>query len=273
MLAVGIVVGCVGLAMAAGVLRSGADEGARCGAGFEAKGPRCLPAGRDDACPPPLERTGRGCDAPDVRLVVPAVTLTVGSSDWEAEGHVASRTLVEPAFRIDAFEVTVARWGGAADGLRAASGMTRDEARAFCRARGGDLPTEDQWIVAAVAARSLVGEGPHQPTSPLRRYPWGDTGAVCRRAAWGLASGPCARGASGPDSVGAHPDGDSSLGLHDLAGNVAEWVIIPSGPTVAVAKGGSWASAEAAELRVWARLELPSSGGDPRVGLRCTYPL
>ena len=26
--------------------------------------------------------------------------------------------------------------------------------------------------------------------NPPRRYPWGDTGAVCRRAAWGLASGP-----------------------------------------------------------------------------------
>jgi formylglycine-generating enzyme required for sulfatase activity len=203
-------------------------------------------------------------------VLIPAVTLTVGSSDWEAEGRVASHTIREPAFRMDAFEVTLARWrtwsGTSAapegDGPRAASGMTRDQARAFCQAAGGDLPSEDQWIAAAASARAVPP-----------RYPWGDTGAVCRRAAWGLAGGPCATGGEGPDTAGAHPDGDSPLGLHDLAGNVAEWVLAPSRPAVAVAKGGSWASSEASELRIWARLELARGAADPRVGLRCAYPL
>jgi formylglycine-generating enzyme required for sulfatase activity len=202
--------------------------------------------------------------------------------------------------------------------------MTRREAERFCEAHGGRLPTEDEWIVAAVSAMN-----------PPRRYPWGDTGAVCRRAAWGLKDGPCARGTGGPDTVGAHPDGDSPLGLHDLAGNVAEWVsddaasaqadapVLGSGPQdtelssgagpqdtelssgagpqdtdvssgpregkvgkprdkdlggggpkksdLGFAKGGAWTSTLAAELRVWARLELSPGARDPRVGVRCVY--
>ncbi len=114
-------------------------------------------------------------------------------------------------------------------------------------------------------------------SNPVRRYPWGDTGAVCRRAAWGLAQGPCAQGADGPDTVGAHPDGDSPLGLHDLAGNVAEWVLATPNDAarleVALAKGGSWATSMASELRICARLELPLEAADPRVGFRCVYPL
>lgn len=110
------------------------------------------------------------------------------------------------------------------------------------------------------------------------RYPWGDTGAVCRRAAWGLLSGPCARGADGPDTVGAHPDGDSPLGIHDLSGNAAEWVApADAAPrdgarAVGVAKGGSWQSALASDLRIWARIELDPGAHDPRIGVRCAYP-
>jgi formylglycine-generating enzyme required for sulfatase activity len=148
------------------------------------------------------------------------------------------------------------------DAARAASGMTRDEAAAFCASRGGRLPTEEEWTVAAASA-----------ANPARRYPWGDTGAVCRRAAWGLSAGPCALAADGPDTVGAHPDGDSLLGLHDVSGNVAEWVAPGKAhPELGIAKGGSWQSALASDLRIWARLELEPSARDPRVGVRCAYP-
>jgi formylglycine-generating enzyme required for sulfatase activity len=278
-LAVGLALGAVVVTVEIAVLRSGAG-GAHCGPGFVPAGKRCLVVSRGAApsCPRPLVSTAAGCEPPEVAVTLPAASLTIGPSDWEAEGRVVSRTVSVPSFRIDAFEVTVGRWrdwkgGGGSpsrwDSARAASGMTRDESRAFCLARHGDLPTEDQWISAAASA-----------ANPPRRYPWGDTGAVCRRAAWGLEAGPCGWGGGGPDTVGAHPDGDSPRGVHDLAGNVAEWVLAPPAPaethsatSAAVARGGSWASSIATDLRVWARLELPAGAADPRVGFRCAYPL
>jgi len=263
-LAVAIVLVAIGASLALAFGRRGGDEGARCGPGFAADGARCLVG---EKCPAPLVETPAGCDAPDVRVLVPGGALAIGPSDWEAEGRVPARSIRVQAFHIDAFEVTRGAMGARTDVARAASNVTLAEAMAACAARGGRLPTEDEWIVAAASAMS-----------PPHRYPWGDTGAVCRRAAWGLDSGPCAHGADGPDTVGAHPDGDSPLGIHDLAGNVAEWVTLPvtvAGSQALVAKGGSWATALAADLRLWARLELPAQGqggsGDPRVGFRCVY--
>jgi len=260
-----------------------------CGPGFTRSGPRCCPTPgthRDGvcvsdataSCPSPLVRTDRGCDAPERDVVeVPATRLVVGPSDWEAEGRVTSRIVDVKPFAIDRLEVTAGRacasrhFAGASfckdgDPARAAFGVSLGAARAYCEERGGRLPTEDEWLAAAAGDRS-------------RRYPWGDTGAVCRRAAWGLESGPCGRGAVGPDTVGAHPDGATPLGIHDLAGNVAEWVETASCTDPAgclpIVRGGSWKSALATELRTWLRREVPlasaMAGGDPTIGFRCAY--
>ena len=268
-----VVAACCAAAFALGSALRGRGEGARCGAGFTADGALCTFA--KGSCPAPLVRTAHGCDAPDLRVAVPAASILVGPSDWEAEGRFPARTLVVAAFRIDAFEATIGRLRAAhhaplaaaseEEPSRAASGLSRAEAEAFCASQGGRLPTEEEWI-AAVAGGA----------APVRRYPWGDTGAVCRRAAWGLLVGPCARGDDGPDTVGAHPDGDAPGGLHDAAGNVAEWVVAgaaeKSNPHIGIAKGGSWATSLASDLRLWARLELDPAAGDPRVGVRCAYP-
>lgn len=242
------------------VFRRG-DAEARCGEGFVAKAARCMAVD----CPSPLTPTARGCDAPESRVLVPAMTLVVGPSDWEAEGRVAPRTITVLAFEIDAFELTVGKLDVDAreDIARAASGLTYADAERACRLRGGRLPTEDEWIAAAAGERAL-------------RYPWGDTGAVCRRAAWGLASGPCASSGNGPDTVGAHPSGTSARGVHDLAGNVAEWVASSSATTsasrqVAPVRGGSWRTALAPELRTWARRELSQTVRADDVGARCAY--
>jgi sulfatase modifying factor 1 len=272
----------VAVAGALGIARESKDAEAHCGPGFAARIARCMPsAGESAACPAPLVSTVHGCDAPDVRVLIPAASIAVGPSDWESEARIKARSVRVQAFRVDAFEVTRGRWGERGDEARAASGMTRAEAAAFCVAQGGRLPSEDEWMVAAASAMN-----------PPRRYPWGDTGAVCRRAAWGLAAGPCARGGDGPDTVGAHQDGDSPLGLHDVAGNVAEWVAAvegvtgvagsgvagraggedaPDGVGSGIAKGGSWSDGLASELRIWARLELDPLARDARVGLRCAY--
>ncbi len=226
-------------------------EEVACGRGFVVVGARCCANAGGECAPGPV---------PAERITVPETTLTLGPSDWEAEGRVAPRTIHTSAFLLDAFEASEGQVRGAGvDGARAASRLLRDEAAAYCASRGGRLPTEDEWIAAAAG--------------PLaRRYPWGDTGAVCRRAAWGLAHGPCSELGTGPDTVGAHPDGDTPSGIHDMAGNVAEWVAAEPGQEGrGVARGGSWASALATDLRTWARLELDPGARDGRVGVRCAY--
>ena len=227
-----------------------------CGKGFVAEDPRCTPLG----CPAPFVESGGKCVA-HLRVAVPQTRLAVGPADWEAEGRVTSRTIEAGPFWIDAFEASIGALHGydVPDALRAASGLTRGEAMSYCGQQGGRLPSEDEWTVAA------AGLGGH-------RYPWGETGAVCRRAAFGLAQGPCSFQGHGPDTVGAHVDGDTPHGIHDLAGNVAEWVLpSPDAPRPGIAKGGSWRSELAAELRVWARLELDPDAHDDRVGVRCAY--
>jgi formylglycine-generating enzyme required for sulfatase activity len=224
-------------------------------------------------CGAPFVSTNHGCDTPERYVVtVPATTVVVGPSDWEAEGRAAPRVVRVASFGLDRFEVSsgwaCVRFPGSSackdDPPRAASGISLEQARAFCSSRGGRLPTDDEWLAAA------AGDRP-------RRYPWGDTGAVCRRAAWGLAEGPCAEGGDGPDTVGAHPEGASPLGIHDLAGNVAEWVDAPcseSGSCASVVRGGSWRTLLATELRTWLRREASAEsvrGGDRTIGLRCAY--
>lgn len=231
-----IVVGAVAvglLAITISAARRANRNEAPCAAGFTRKGPRCLGP------------------SPAPRIVdLPAGEVTIGPSDWEAEGRVASRVVKTGAFRIDAYEV-------AEDG-RAKSGVTLAEARAVCKERGGRLPTEDEWIVAAAG----FGDKP-------RRYPWGNTGAVCARAAFGLKDGPCARGADGPDTAGSHPDGATPDGVHDLAGNVAEWV--ETGTAEAVVRGGAWDTMLATELRTWVRRTVPPDTRDATIGFRCAY--
>jgi formylglycine-generating enzyme required for sulfatase activity len=102
-----------------------------------------------------------------------------------------------------------------------------------------------------------------------RRYPWGDAGAVCRRVAHGLAEGPCARGATGPQLAGSHPSGASPEGIHDLAGNVAEWARIEGGYQV---RGGSWADASVTSLRSFSARDVDGSRRADTIGFRCVYP-
>lgn len=264
----------------------GVDDGVPCGEGFARQGTRCCPTpvrpaqssavaaqlcavGAPPSCPSPLVATADGCDEAERDVVlVPQTRVRIGPSDWEAEGRVRPRIVETAAFAIDRFEVSAGRARAltpspelrarlaSIDAGRAASGITRDEARAVCRARGGRLPTEDEWIVAA------AGDKP-------RRYPWGDTGAVCRRAAWGLLRGPCGSGAIGPDTVGAHVDGASPLGVHDLAGNVAEWVETADG--AGVVRGGSFETDLATDLRTWVRREVRVDATEPSIGFRCAY--
>jgi formylglycine-generating enzyme required for sulfatase activity len=196
-----------------------------------------------------------------MRIDVPKTHLVIGASDWEAEGRVTPREADVEAFSIDALEVTRGELDpSGADHARAANRIAREDAQAFCNAHGGRLPTDDEWTAAAAGAAG-------------RRYPWGDTGAVCRRASWGLSNGPCAESeAAGPDTVGAHPEGNTPSGIYDLAGNIAEWVAAdPKDPSRGAVRGGSFKSALAADLRTWARQEVDPKAVEDWIGFRCAY--
>lgn len=258
-----------------------------CAQGLIAKGPRCCGEGQrllgdtcvevPTNCPAHLDRLSRqapaGCAAPPLRVVIPGGRLDLGPSDWEAEGVVKARVIELGAFTLDAFEVTVRRWNacvarGVCQGKlddepgRPVTDVTPSRAGDLCRSEGGRLPTSDEWLFAA------AGEDG-------RKFPWGNTGLVCRRSVFGRVSGPCGTQARGPELAGTMPDGVTPEGVHDLSGNVAEWTREPDGSFVA--RGGSFQSRGAAELKSWSfeRLEesdSPEGYRAPRIGFRCVFP-
>ncbi len=242
------------------VLSSGCKPEAKCEGGTKLVDGSCAAS----TCGAPFSLlTNGGCDAPNKPVLIAARRLTLGPSDWEAEGRVATRTVDVSAFLIDAHEVTEARFFAWREPSRAVAptrfpmtNVTFAQAAQFCTSKAGRLPTEDEWMAAAMG-------------DAQRRYPWGDTGAVCNRAAWGKAGGQCGH-ATQPDAVGAHARGSTQDHIDDLAGNVSEWVTITSGQ-FDVAKGGSWRSSLATELRNWSRTEHPSGHRGDDVGFRCAY--
>jgi iron(II)-dependent oxidoreductase len=81
--------------------------------------------------------------------------------------------------------------------------VTWNGARAFCAWRVARLPTEAEW---EAAARGREG----------RLYPWGNQPPTAERTVF-------ARRSNETEPVGSRPTGATPGGIHDLAGNVAEW--------------------------------------------------
>lgn len=228
--------------------------------------------GLPEHCPEGFEivrEPSAGCVAIPRKIRVPAGSVSLSPTDWDGPTRKRRHISVD-GFDIDSIEVTAHRYAAceragacaslplpAEPGLPMSS-VPREEAARFCAHVGGRLPTPEEWIFAAA--------GPEG-----RRFPWGAHGLVCRRATYGLAAGPCAKGASGPLWTGLRREGATPLGILDLSGNVAEWTESgqassqPAEPTV---HGGSFRSRLAAELKSWAR--VPGHAG-PDVGFRCVY--
>jgi sulfatase modifying factor 1 len=239
-----------------------------CAPGQTLRSGRC--EGRPSTCPAPLRPTDAGCVTDRARVRIAGGRLRLGAGDWEAEGRIVPHEGDVDPFEIDVFEATEAAYDECVKAKqclplamsgepgRAMGGLARSDADAYCAFRGGRLPTDDEWTFSAAGAKA-------------RRYPWGDTGAVCRRGAWGLQDGPCGFDFAGPELAGAHPDGASPEGVHDLAGNVAEWVAGPTGQVDGVVRGGSYRAALATELRTWQGRSVPVGARAADVGARCAY--
>jgi formylglycine-generating enzyme len=134
-----------------------------------------------------------------------------------------------------------------------ATNVSAEQASRYCEWVGGRLPRADEWLGAALGERGS-------------RFPWGQTGLVCRRAVYGTVRGPCAKGIAQPELVGTRPDGATPEGLLDLVGNVGELVLGERGPEI---RGGSYQSELASQLRTWS--VVPYQGARPDVGFRCAY--
>lgn len=166
-------------------------------------------------------------------------------------------------------------------GVRAVAGRERLPAvqvswlaaRDFCRARGGDLPTEAQWERAARG-----GDG--------RTFPWGVEPPDCDRAVYGRAAGvACADREAGPVAVDAPTEDVTPEGVSHLGGNVSEWTrdafVAPypecarpcrdpwvDFPGPRVVRGGNWGSL-AEMTRAAGRGRAAAGSTSTQIGFRC----
>jgi sulfatase modifying factor 1 len=143
-------------------------------------------------------------------------------------------------------------------GAEPAVHVTWEEARGHCGARGGRLPTFAEWRLAAYT------ETRSQPTDGFVRhqtypYPVGITAAGMNTSG----SDPWPRDAE----VGVTRRGVN--GLHDMGGNVWEWVADRRGND-ALTAGGSWwygAAQTRADAAQWKAADFHAV----YVGFRCVY--
>jgi len=258
--------------------RRGASD--RCGPNWVTLGPRCCApgqhlaqgacAGVPSSCPNGFHRSKDslvGCVVNERRVRYPGGSYRIGPNDWESETVLAETGKVGPFF-IDATEVTQEQWNRCVTAGRCpelsvvprepglpVTQVTAEAAERFCTWVRGKLPTRAQWLALTAGATGS-------------RFPWGQTGLVCRRAAFGLVRGPCAEGAVGPEWAGTRPEGANPLGVLDMVGNVAE--LVDEGNGTYSVRGGSYRSQVAADLKSWSSVAYRGPAGE--VGLRCAYP-
>jgi formylglycine-generating enzyme len=154
--------------------------------------------------------------------------------------------------------------------------ITHDEAQAFCRWAGGQLPSDAQWASAAyVEQRATPPSGFVRGTT--YRYPTGDRpdGAQCladcgpQAKARALRHGARLLQGDGHARAGTTPAGVN--GLFDMGGNVWEWVDEPLGAVGDAqrrTRGGSWWYGQA-PMQADHLQHKPASTAVVYIGFRC----
>jgi formylglycine-generating enzyme required for sulfatase activity len=196
-----------------------------------------------------------------------AMGCSSGDGECESDEMPVHTVRIRRGFWLARTEVTNAQYAKRAKTERAtgatdadpAAGMDWGEAKKYCAAVGGRLPTEAEWEYAARAGSR------ERYYDTLSEVAWFENNSDDR----------------------SHPVGQkvpNGFGLHDMLGNVYEWVLdryynkyddtseaieepLASNAS-AVARGGAWHS-RAQDVRVSNRFGVPNDYADANVGLRC----
>jgi formylglycine-generating enzyme required for sulfatase activity len=219
----------------------------------------------------------------------PAVLIPSGAFIMGNGEDSPRREIFVDGFYLDKYEVSVARYAAflkatgnvgapeewntvdiARDGELPVVGVDWQDASGYCQWAGRRLPTEAEWEKAARG-------------SDERKFPWGNDAPTDERARFLKAyQNPVYKDGVAP--VGSHPKGVSPFSIHDLSGNVWEWVADwfsesfpptdarnPKGPNSGSAKvlrGGGWYDPPE-RVTATKRMYAPAEYRDDSVGFRC----
>lgn len=148
-------------------------------------------------------------------------------------------------------------WSPACNGERAdrqdhpVNCVDASQADAYCRAQGKRLPTAEEWEWAARAG------------DEARPHPWGFDRAASQLCWSGLAK------RDGTCPVGSFPDGDTSSGIHDLAGNVWELTATKTDGTNTIAMGAGYNVNNESLVDITVRIPGEPAFRGPNTGFRC----